>query len=310
MSVAKIGRTIPDEVRAKMSATHKKRFENPEVVKERSEMTKNNWQNDDYRNHQIDMRKEYWSDEEHRKEASERGKQMLERPGYLESVKNGVNKAFQREDVKKKIREASDRHKRPVIDQYGIVYDSVQEAAEKLGLHGSSIIKQISGRYKTAGKGYIFSYYDKDAPHKTFSKPVLYLLCGVTGAGKSWVAKQLTSDFDYVSFDEVPKKQHLTELMRLHQLNGRPLLHDLPIKISTFIDRHKEIFDIHPVFILESEPVVHARILQRGGVWTDHISKRMRHVEKRYKTYGGFAGSSAMVLEHLRQEARGYNKSV
>ena len=130
----------------------------------------------------------------------------------------------------------------------------------------------------------------------TMIKPKLYMVAGCSGSGKSWVCAQLVDKFDYVSYDYNRKKEHLDLLLAP---SDRPKLYDPPIKISTFFKRHSNKFDIHAVFILEDDEVVKARIIARGGEWTEHISKRNAAMRKRFEKYGEFSGTSQEVLDYL-----------
>lgn len=139
----------------------------------------------------------------------------------------------------------------------------------------------------------------KEQYHSWLSKPkpVIYLICGVSGAGKSWVCKQLVDKFHYVSFDGNPKKKHL-ELLSDPNIS-KPILHDLPIKISTFIKRNAYQFDIKPIFIVETQEVIEARLKARGGEWTESAAKRMQAIDARNKKYGVFSGTADEVLAYL-----------
>lgn len=129
-------------------------------------------------------------------------------------------------------------------------------------------------------------------------KPTIYMVCGASGAGKSWVCNQLTDKFKYVSYDGNRKSKHL-EL--LNEPSDKPILYDPPIKISTFIKRHSDVFDIKPIFIIETEDTIRSRIAERGGEFTEALAKRIREMSKRNAKYGVFSGTSAEVLEYLIQ---------
>lgn len=135
--------------------------------------------------------------------------------------------------------------------------------------------------------------------NNSYIKPKLYMLAACSGSGKSWVCKQLTDLYDYVSYDDNRKKTHLDLLL---QPSTKPKLYDPPIKISTFFKRHSHQFDIHAVFILETDEVVRSRIESRGGQWTEHIAKRNAAMQKRFAKYGSFAGTSQEVLDYLRSQ--------
>lgn len=128
-------------------------------------------------------------------------------------------------------------------------------------------------------------------------KPTVYMVCGASGSGKSWVCEQLIDKFTYVSYDKNIKSKHV-EL--LQQSTDKPLLYDPPIKISTFIKRYSNIFNIIPIFIIESEETIRSRIHQRGGRFTEALSKRIHQIQKRSVKYGIFSGTSSEVLAYLR----------
>jgi hypothetical protein len=131
-------------------------------------------------------------------------------------------------------------------------------------------------------------------------KPIIYLISGVCASGKSWVCNQLTNCI-YVSFDGNPKKNHLTLLEEASKLS-LPIVYDPTFKISTFIRRHNDLYDIRPVLIIESKLVLMARIAQRGGTWTPSLDKRIIQIEKRAIKYGIFSGTSNEVLVFMRQQ--------
>ena len=127
--------------------------------------------------------------------------------------------------------------------------------------------------------------------------PTIYMVCGASGSGKSWVCRQLTEQYNYISYDENSKKKHIDLLKGADQ--SRPTLYDPPIKISTFIKRHSHEFHIVPIFIIEDVNIVKDRILGRGGEWTDFIGRRCEAMKKRNAKYGVFSGTSQEVLDYL-----------
>lgn len=132
----------------------------------------------------------------------------------------------------------------------------------------------------------------------TSIKPIVYMVCGVSGAGKSWVCDQLTDKFYYVSYDNNRKNKHIDLL--LNNTTDKPALYDPMIKISTFIKRNSFQFDIRPVFIIEKEEVVRERLEGRGGEFTPYIITRMNAMNKRNAKYGIFSGTSQEVLDYLK----------
>jgi len=129
-------------------------------------------------------------------------------------------------------------------------------------------------------------------------KTTIYMVCGASGSGKSWVCEQLTDKFNYISYDKNSKKKHIDLLKGADQ--SKPTLYDPPIKISTFIKRHSHEFNIIPVFIIEDVSVVKDRVIGRGGEWTDYAVRRCNAMIKRNAKYGVFSGTSQEVLDWLR----------
>jgi deoxyadenosine/deoxycytidine kinase len=140
------------------------------------------------------------------------------------------------------------------------------------------------------------------------TKPIVYMLCGAPGAGKSWVVKQLikaiTNKFIYISYDDNPKRLHISLLKKSLD---KPVIYDPTFKISTIIKRHSNIIEFRPVFIVESEETLKERMSLRGGTWTDTILKRNNQMIKRHKKYGGFIGNSTEVFNYLLKELENFN---
>lgn len=128
--------------------------------------------------------------------------------------------------------------------------------------------------------------------------PTVYLLCGVSGSGKSWIAAQVLDKCTYVSFDKVPKPEHLSRIMS----SGSDVLYDPTYKISTFIRRHSHELNIIPIFILEGEDIIKTRLEGRGGSITASVIKRIASMQARAGKYGVFSGTSDQVFRFLQLE--------
>lgn len=128
------------------------------------------------------------------------------------------------------------------------------------------------------------------------SKPIIFLVFGVSGSGKSWVCKQLQDKFEYVSYDEVPKKDQLQMMLNAN----KPILHDRSIKTSTFIKRNSDKFDIRVVCILGDFIRVKEQLKNRGGKITKSLYKRWKIMHRRADKYAEFVGDSDEVYRYLR----------
>ena len=296
MSKAKLGKSLPEDTKKKMSDSHKSRWAADSLRKQRSKQTKDAWKDPAYRNKISSSQHKRWESEENRTAASIKAKEIMT-DSHKSLISDKVKEALLRPETKAKLQAVHKRQQKRVTDDLGNQFESIKSAAEFHKLNGTSaIIKQIKGIYKTAG-GRTFKYLDQLMSPAPTHRPVVYLVSGVSGAGKSWVCEQLLDKFSYVSYDRNSKSKHLD---LLKQQSDKPKLYDPPIKISTFIRRHSDIFDIHPIFIIEDEATIKARLAQRGGVFTDSAIKRIAAIESRNKKYGVFSGTSSEVLVYLQ----------
>lgn len=159
MSEIKKGSTLPEATKSKMSESHKRRWQCESMREKRSEQSKKAWQNDEYRKMIIQSLKKRWECKEAINIASVKAKkQMTEDKKRFISEK--VKTALKDPAVKAKLKEAHKRQQKQIIDDLGNIFASLKEAAAFYGMNSTSaIVKQIKGKYKTAG-GRIFKYLD------------------------------------------------------------------------------------------------------------------------------------------------------
>jgi group I intron endonuclease len=302
MSLARIGTTLSEETKQKMSDTHLKRWKTDDgtLAKKRSKDVKNAWNSADYREKIEKAKTEYWQNPNNRENASKKAIELMteEQKAF---ISKRVKESNSKPEIKAKLENLYKNQQRPVLRSDGVVFDSVSLAAAASNTRGSSIIKQIKGRYKTAGN-FTFSYLSpitKVESQMPNTLPTIYLLIGAPAAGKSWVARQLLDKFEYVSYDGNRKKDHL-DLLRAS--SNKVKIYDPTFKISTIIRRHSDEFNFIVVGIYESEEVLRARMAGREGKWTDTILKRNEVVKMRFLKYGngGFIGTSDEVLDYLK----------
>ena len=302
MSLARIGTTLSEETKQKMSDTHLKRWETDDgtLAKKRSKDVKNAWNSADYREKIKKARTEYWQNPNNRENASKKAIELMTEEQKI-FISKKVKESHSKPETKAKLENLYKKQQRPVLRSDGVIFDSVSLAATASNTRGSSIIKQIKGRYKTAGN-FTFSYLspktEVESQMSNTQKPTIYLLIGAPAAGKSWVAKQLLDKFEYISYDGNRKKDHL-DLLKAPSTKTK--LYDPTFKISTIIRRHSDEFNFIVIAIHESEEILRERIASRDGKWTDTILKRNDAIKKRFLKYGanGFLGTSNEVLNYL-----------
>lgn len=136
---------------------------------------------------------------------------------------------------------------------------------------------------------------------KRHKKPTVFLITGVSGAGKSWVCNKLVNlnrNIKYIPYDKVNKADAI-EMMKKSNI---PILYDAPALISTFIKRNSEIFDIRVIVIMGDFLQVKKQLKDRGGTITVGLYKRWRRMKRISETYGAFIGDSTEVLKFLKTQ--------
>lgn len=159
MSEIKKGSVLPEETKNKMSESHKKRWQFQPLRDKRSEQSKQMWQDARYREKIVKSLYKRWESKEARDAASKKAKeQMTEEQKHLISQK--VKESLLDPAAKAKLNAAHKRQQRRVVDDLGNIFESLKDAASFYGMNSTSaIIKQIKGKYKTAG-GRTFKYLD------------------------------------------------------------------------------------------------------------------------------------------------------
>lgn len=131
----------------------------------------------------------------------------------------------------------------------------------------------------------------------------VYLLVGAPGSGKTWVGEQLKNKFTYVAHDDYMGGGYVDALMKAARVSTRPVLGETPFSLSRIIEPlEKARIDVQPVFILESPHTTKTRYEKREGkrIPQGHLT-RIETYRKRAKEYSAPSGTSAEVLDYLRQ---------
>jgi len=129
-------------------------------------------------------------------------------------------------------------------------------------------------------------------------KQTVYLICGVSGSGKSWVCERVKHLAYY----------HSTDILGYRDPTRTVEIHDRTTNISTSIKRLKKLnINVIPIFILGDFIQVKYQLLKRGGKITANLYHRWKRVEALSKQYGFFSGSSDEVLLFLKNELKHRN---
>lgn len=142
-------------------------------------------------------------------------------------------------------------------------------------------------------------------------KPTVYLICGVPGSGKTWVAKQLRDQFTYVPYDDHRKAGIVSALKAKRGLS--PLVTECPFGESELkAELEKAGFDVRPYFITEDTETIQARYEDREGKPLDQRAvTRSKTIGARAREWGAPSGTSAQVLKMLQHVGKpGYGAAL
>lgn len=132
----------------------------------------------------------------------------------------------------------------------------------------------------------------------------IYLLCGVPGSGKTWVAKQVAKDFLYLPHDDHEISSYARALITASRKNDKPVLGEAPFRISVLIDELKRHgANVKTYFVIESADVVKSRYetREKKPIPKQHLT-RIKTVKERARQYQGKVGTSEEVLRMIKAE--------
>ena len=159
----------------------------------------------------------------------------------------------------------------------------------------------------------------------------LYLVCGVSGSGKSWASRQVAGKFHYIPHDRCwvhptkkswdpaavwaadlgdesrylpgAKSNHLEVLVAASKVADRPLLTECPFAERELKEGlEKAGLRVVPVFVVEVPSVVAKRYQQREGKPCPQAAlTRAASIRKRALEWRAFHGTSTEVFEYLKE---------
>lgn len=126
----------------------------------------------------------------------------------------------------------------------------------------------------------------------------IYLLCGVPGSGKTWVATQL-NQFSYVPHDKYPVADYHKHLLASARHSNKPVLGEAPFRISVLVDHLKDQgAEVKTYYISEPEIVVKSRYEARDkkDIPKQHLTNLKRYNEREWDV----KGNAHSILSALR----------
>lgn len=133
----------------------------------------------------------------------------------------------------------------------------------------------------------------------------VYIVCGPSGIGKSWVCNQLKNKFNYLSHDEHEVDEYADAIYEAAQDSTKPILGDAPFRTSDLIrDLRSRGLKTEAIYIVEPESTWVSRMIEREGPQglTPRRIKQFHHLKSRAEQFGDFVGSSLDVLSYLNSK--------
>lgn len=139
----------------------------------------------------------------------------------------------------------------------------------------------------------------------------VYLICGVSGSGKSWVCGQLKDKFTYVRHDqffEGPTVDHrlgtkrYLEALNLATNGSQPVVTECPFAERDLREKLEKLgIKVIPYFVIEAPDLVRARFRAREGKEPGkNVITRAVTIRKRADEWKAPFGNSTAVLNMLK----------
>lgn len=130
----------------------------------------------------------------------------------------------------------------------------------------------------------------------------LYLICGVSGSGKTWVCKQLQDKFHYIPHDEHYVRDSLLIACNKARLQPKPIITECPFgerPLRDFLTEHG--YEVKPYFVIEAPHLVQQRYFERERKPLPQAANtRAGTIIKRAEEWKAPHGTSKEILEKLR----------
>jgi len=126
--------------------------------------------------------------------------------------------------------------------------------------------------------------------------PIVIIVGGQCGVGKSWVCKQLLNCV-YISYDKARESSY--QLIEAAIRDGKVVVFETPIRSKTHAKRLSEKYQVYYTVVTADEETVAARLVGRGSTRLNNVAK-MNVKYKKYANVAWFAGSSCWMLTQLQ----------
>lgn len=169
----------------------------------------------------------------------------------------------------------------------------------------------------------------------------VYLVCGVSGSGKSWVCRQLSDKFKYIPHDRCwyhpdakpaegldpkwgpkgSKSTHVETIVKEAKDSDKPIITEVPFAERQVREElEKAGLKVKAVFVIEDPDIIQKRYAEREKKALHKAAvTRATSIKDRAREWKSFMGKSDEVLRYLKglnttermtpQEWRAFNRS-
>lgn len=132
-------------------------------------------------------------------------------------------------------------------------------------------------------------------------KNKVYLICGVSGSGKTWVCKQLTDKFTYVPHDQHYRDQ--VDAVLKASSPSRPVITECPFAERILKQQMEEKgLEVTPFFVITAPDKVAEQYFAREGKKVGkNVYTRASTILNRAIEWSSFHGTAEEVLKKLRE---------
>ncbi len=129
----------------------------------------------------------------------------------------------------------------------------------------------------------------------------VYLVCGVPGAGKTWVATQLKDKFSYLPHDE-HYKDFINAIAETARKSDKPVITECPFAERITKEQLEKLgLKVHPVFVVEDPEVIKQRFRDREKKEASKASvTRAVSILERAREWRAPFGTSKQILDYLK----------
>lgn len=141
--------------------------------------------------------------------------------------------------------------------------------------------------------------YAEDPVAWASKQPQIYILCGPSGAGKTWLANQLVNDFNIIDMDKLKFDDCINAALSA-QVKSLVVINTQATRFAKEL-AEKGVRCLVAV-INEDESVIRHRISLRGGEFTKGVAKRIKRYQTLAIKLANFAGTQSEVFSWLKYQ--------